>query len=161
MIAMKKKNEKTYAVSKDTVLFLVKMRRYMHSAWLKEEYPCYRDKEFTQRMANFFDEISLSMFYGVLFADMVDIDKQNITRKVTRRLWWWPWLQWTIYCRGFFGWGARYKSNMYKHYQELCKYFDEMNFTVENKRDIMEIELTGQDKMVVDCLWFMLKKYAD
>ena len=50
---------------------------------------------------------------------------------------------------------------MYKHYQELCKYFDEMNFTVENKRDIMEIELTGQDKMVVDCLWFLLKKYAD
>ena len=156
-----KKNEKTYAVSKDTVLFLVKMRRYMHSAWLKEEYPCYRDKEFTKKMADLFDEISLSMFYGVLFADMVDIDKQNITRKVTRRLWWWPWLQWTIYCRGFFGWGARYKSNMYRHYQELCKYFDEMNFTVENKRDIMEIELTGQDKMDVDCLWFMLKKYAD
>ena len=45
---MKKKNEKTYAVSKDTVLFLVKMRRYMHSAWLNEDYPCYRDKEFTK-----------------------------------------------------------------------------------------------------------------
>ena len=158
---MKKNNEKTYAVSKDTILFLVKTRRFMHSAWLNEDYPCYRDKEFTQKMADLFDEINLSMLYGVLIADMVDIDKQNITRKVTRRLWWWPWLQWTIYCRGFFGWGARYKSNMYKHYQELCKYFDEMNFTVENKRDIMEIELTGQDKMVVDCLWFMLKKYAD
>ena len=156
-----KKNEKTYTVSKDTILFLVKTRRFMHSAWLNEEYPCYRDKEFTQKMADLFDEINLSMLFGVLIADMVDIDKQNITRKVTRRLWWWPWLQWTIYCRGFFGWGARYKSNMYKHYQELCKYFDEMNFTVENKRDIMEIELTGQDKMVVDCLWFMLKKYAD
>ena len=157
---MKKNNEKTYAVSKDTILFLVKTRRFMPSAWLNEEYPCYRDKRFTQKMADIFDEINLSMLYGVLVAD-IDIDKQNITRKVTRRLWWWPWLQWTIYCRGFFGWGARYKSNMYKHYQELCKYFDEMNFTVENKRDIMEIELTGQDKMVVDCLWFMLKKYAD
>ena len=157
---MKKNNEKTYAVSKDTILFLVKTRRFMHSAWLNEEYPCYRDKRFTQKMADIFDEINLSMLYGVLVAD-IDIDKQNITRKVTRRLWWLPWLQWTIYCRGFFGWGARYKSNMYKHYQELCKYFDEMNFTVENKRDIMEIELTGQDKMVVDCLWFMLKKYAD
>ena len=156
-----KKNEKTYAVSKETIHFLVKTRRFMHSAWLNEDYPCYRDKEFTQKMADLFDEINLSMLYGVLIADMVDIDKQNITRKVTRRLWWWPWLQWTIYCRGFFGWGARYKSNMYKHYQELCKYFDEMNFTVENKRDIMEIELTGQDKMVVDCLWFLLKKYAD
>ena len=155
-----KKNEKTYAVSKETIHFLVKTRRFMHSAWLNEEYPCYRDKRFTQKMADIFDEINLSMLYGVLVAD-IDIDKQNITRKVTRRLWWWPWLQWTIYCRGFFGWGARYKSNMYKHYQELCKYFDEMNFTVENKRDIMEIELTGQDKMVVDCLWFMLKKYAD
>ena len=155
-----KKNEKTYAVSKETIHFLVKTRRFMHSAWLNEDYPCYRDKEFTQKMADLFDEINLSMLYGVLIAD-IDIDKQNITRKVTRRLWWWPWLQWTIYCRGFFGWGARYKSNMYKHYQELCKYFDEMNFTVENKRDIMEIELTGQDKMVVDCLWFMLKKYAD
>ena len=155
-----KKNEKTYAVSKYTILFLVKTRRFMHSAWLNEDYPCYRDKRFTQKMADIFDEINLSMLYGVLVAD-IDIDKQNITRKVTRRLWWWPWLQWTIYCRGFFGWGARYKSNMYKHYQELCKYFDEMNFTVENKRDIMEIELTGQDKMVVDCLWFMLKKYAD
>ena len=160
MVAMKK-NEKTYAVSKETIHFLVKTRRFMHSAWLNEDYPCYRDKEFTQKMADLFDEINLSMLYGVLIADMVDIDKQNITRKVTRRLWWWPWLQWTIYCRGFFGWGARYKSNMYRHYQELCKYFDEMNFTVENKRDIMEIELTGQDKMVVDCLWFMLKKYAD
>ena len=155
-----KKNEKTYAVSKETIHFLVKMRRFMHSAWLKEEYPCYRDKEFTERMANLFDEICLSMFYGVLVAD-IDIDKQNITRKVTRRLWWWPWLQWTIYCRGFFGWGARFKSHMYEHYQELCKYFDDMNFTVENKRDIMEIELTGLDKMDVDCLWFMLKKYAD
>lgn len=160
MVAMKK-NEKTYAVSKETIYFLVKTRRFMHSAWLNEDYPCYRDKEFTKKMADLFDEINLSMLYGVLIADMVDIDKQNITRKVTRRLHWWPWLQWTIYCRGFFGWGARYKSNMYKHYQELCKYFDEMNFTVENKRDIMEIELTGQDKMDVDCLWFMLKKYAD
>lgn len=160
MVAMKKKNEKTYAVSKDTVLFLVKTRRFMHSAWLNEDYPCYRDKEFTKKMADLFDEINLSMFYGVLFADMVDIDKQNITRKVTRRLHWLPWLQWTIYCRGFFGWGARYKSNIYKHYQDICRYFDGM-FTVENKRDIMEIELTGQDKMGVDCLWFMLKKYAD
>ena len=155
-----KKNEKIYAVTKETILFLVKTRRFMHSAWLNEEYPCYRDKRFTQKMVDISDEINLSMLYGVLVAD-IDIDKQNITRKVTRRLWWWPWLQWTIHCRGFFGWGARYKSNMYKHYQELCKYFDEMNFTVENKRDIMEIELTGQDKMVVDCLWFMLKKYAD
>ena len=154
-----KKNEKTYTVSKETIHFLVKMRRFMHSAWLKEEYPCYRDKEFTQRMADLFDEICLSMFYGILVAD-IDIDKQNITRKVTRRLWWWPWLQWTIYCRGFFGWGARYRSNMYKHYQEMCKFFNEM-LTVENKRDIMEIELTGTDKMDVDCLWFMLKKYAD
>ena len=158
---MKKKNEKTYTVSRETIHFLVKTRRFMHSAWLNEDYPCYRDKEFTQKMADLFDEINLSMLYGVLIADMVDIDKQNITRKVTHRLHWWPWLQWTIYCRGFFGWGARYKSNMYKHYQELCKYFDEMNFTVENKRDIMEIELTGQDKMVVDSLWFLLKKYAD
>ena len=156
-----KKNEKTYAVSKETIHFLVKTRRFMHSAWLNEDYPCYRDKEFTQKMADLFDEINLSMLYGVLIADMVDIDKQNITRKVTRRLHWWPWLQWTIYCRGFFGWGARYKSNMYKHYQELCKYFDEMNFTVENKRDIMEIELTGSDMMDVNCLWFLLKKYAD
>lgn len=150
----------TYAVSKDTILFLVKTRRFMHSAWLNEEYPCYRDKEFTERMANLFDEICLDKFYGVLVADM-DIDKQNITRKVSRRLSWWPWLQWTIYCRGFFGWGARYKSNMYKHYQELCEFFFNMNFTVENKRDIMGIELTGQDKMVVDCLCFMLKKYMN
>ena len=157
---MKKKNEKTYTVSRETIHFLVKTRRFMHSAWLNEDYPCYRDKEFTQKMADIFDEINLSMLFGVLIADMVDIDKQNITRKVTRRLHWWPWLQWTIYCRGFFGWGARYKSNMYKHYQELCKYFDGY-FTVENKRDIMEIELTGQDKMVVDSLWFLLKKYAD
>ena len=156
---MKKKNEKTYAVSKDTVLFLVKMRRYMHSAWLNEEYPCYRDKEFTERMANLFDEICLDKFYGVLVADM-DIDKQNITRKVSRRLYWWPWLQWTIYCRGFFGWGARYKSNMYKHYQELCKYFDGY-FTVENKRDIMEMPLPGLDKMDVENIWFLLQKYAD
>ena len=157
---MKKKNEKTYTVSRETIHFLVKTRRFMHSAWLNEDYPCYRDKEFTQKMADLFDEINLSMLYGVLIADMVDIDKQNITRKVTRRLWWWPWLQWTIYCRGFFGWGARYKSNMYKHYQEMCKYFHEM-LTVENKRDILEIELTGTDMMDVDCLWFLLKKYAD
>ena len=158
MIAMKK-NEKTYAVSKETIHFLVKTRRFMHSAWLNEDYPCYRDKEFTQKMADLFDEICLSMFYGVLVAD-IDIDKQNITRKVTRRLHWWPWLQWTIYCRGFFGWGARYRSNMYKHYQEMCKFFNEM-LTEENKRDIMEIELTGTDMMDVDCLWFLLKKYAD
>ena len=154
-----KKNEKTYAVSKETIHFLVKTRRFMHSAWLNEDYPCYRDKEFTQKMADLFDEICLSMFYGVLVAD-IDIDKQNITRKVTRRLHWWPWLQWTIYCRGFFGWGARYRSNMYKHYQEMCKFFNEM-LTEENKRDIMEIELTGTDMMDVDCLWFLLKKYAD
>ena len=92
--------------------------------------------------------------------DDPDLQKQNITRKVTRRLHWWPWLQWTIYCRGFFGWGARYRSNMYKHYQEMCKFFHEM-LTVENKRDILEIELTGTDMMDVDCLWFLLKKYAD
>ena len=36
-----------------------------------------------------------------------------------------------------------------------------MNLTVENKRDIMEIELTGCDMMVVNCLCFMLKKYAN
>ena len=153
-----KKNEKTYAVSKETILFLVTTRRFMHSAWLNEDYPCYRDKEFTKKMADLFDE-KFNDFLGILM-DYSDLQKQNITRKVTRRLHWWPWLQWTIYCRGFFGWGARYKSNMYKHYQEICKYFDGM-FTVENKRDIMEIELTGQDKMVVDCLWFLLKKYAD
>ncbi|MBR2463100.1 MAG: hypothetical protein IKB33_08230 [Spirochaetaceae bacterium] len=153
-----KKNEKTYAVSKETIHFLVKMRRFMHSAWLNEDYLCYRDKEFTQKMADLFDD-KFNDFLGILM-DYSDLQKQDITRKVTRRLHWWPWLQWTIYCRGFFGWGARYRSNMYKHYQEMCKYFDGM-FTVENKRDIMEIELTGQDKMDVDCLWFLLKKYAD
>jgi hypothetical protein len=150
----------TYAVSKDTILFLVKARRFMHSAWLQEDFPCYRDKEFTQKMANLFDEITLDKFFGVLIADD-DLDKTRITKILTSRLSWWPWLQWTIYCRGFFGWGARYRHNTYKHYQELCEFFFNMNFTVENRRDIMEIELTGQDKMVVDCLWFMLKKYAD
>lgn len=155
---MKKKNEKTYAVSKETIHFLVKTRRFMHSAWLNEDYPCYRDKEFTQKMADLFDE-KFNDFLGILM-DYTDLQKQDITRKVTRRLHWWPWLQWTIYCRGFFGWGARYRSNMYKHYQEICKFFNEM-LTVENKRDIMEIELTGTDMMDVDCLWFLLKKYAD
>lgn len=155
---MKKKNRELYAVSKETIQFLVKTRRFMHSAWLSEDYPCYRDKEFTQKMADLFDD-KFNDFLGVLM-DYTDLQKQNITRKVTRRLHWWPWLQWTIYCRGFFGWGARYKSNMYKHYQEMCKFFHEM-LTVENKRDIMEIELTGTDKMDVDCLWFLLKKYAD
>ena len=154
-----KKNEKTYEVSKDTIYFLCKMRRFMHSAWLEEDYPCYRDKEFTKRMGSLFDEIALDKFLGVLIDDD-DLNKTRITKILTSRLSWWPWLQWTIYCRGFFGWGARYKRNIYKHYQEICKYFDGM-FTVENKRDIMEIELTGQDKMDVDCLWFMLKKYAD
>lgn len=149
----------TYAVSRDTILFLVKARRFMHSAWLNEDYPCYRDKGFTQRMANLFDE-KFKFFSGILM-DYTDLQKQNITRKVTQRLHWWPWLQWTIYCRGFFGWGARYRRNMYKHYQEMCKFFDDMNFTVENRRDIMEIELTGCDMMDVDCLWFLLKKYAD
>ena len=156
---MKKKNEKTYAVSKDTVLFLVKMRRYMHSAWLQEDYPCYRDREFTKRMGSLFDEIALDKFLGILIDDD-DLSKTRITKILTNRLSWWPWLQWTIYCRGIFGWGARYKSNMYGHYQELCRYFDGM-FTVENKRDIMEIKLTGQDMMDVNCVWFLLKKYAD
>ena len=156
---MKKNNEKTYAVSKDTILFLVKTRRFMHSALLEEDYPCYRDKEFTEKMANIFNE-KFNDFLGVLMEDG-KFEHHEITRKVTRRLYWWPWLQWTIYCRGFFGWGARYKSNMYKHYQEMCKFFDDMNFTVENKRDIMEIELTGSDMMDVNCLCFMLKKYAD
>ena len=155
----KKKNEKTYAVSKDTVLFLVKMRRFMHSAWLQEDYPCYRDREFTKRMGSLFDEIALDKFLGILIDDD-DLSKTRITKILTNRLSWWPWLQWTIYCRGIFGWGARYKSNMYGHYQELCRYFDGM-FTVENKRDIMEIKLTGQDMMDVDCVWFLLKKYAD
>ena len=153
-----KKNEKTYAVSKDTVHFLVKLRRFMHSAWLEENYPCYRDKEFTKKMADLFDEILLDKIHGVLISDMND--QQNITRILTRRLKWWPWLQWTIYCRGIFGWGARYRSNMYGHYQELCRYFDGM-FTEENKRDIMEIGLTGPDMMDVNCVWFLLKKYAD
>jgi hypothetical protein len=146
----------TYAVSRETILFLVKVRRFMHSAWLQEDYPCYRDEEFTKRMANLFDEIALDKFLGVLIADD-DLDKTRITKILT----WWPWLQWTIYCRGFFGWGARYRRNIYKHYQELCEFFFNMNFTVENRRDIMEIELTGQDKMVVDCLCFLLKKYMD
>ena len=159
MVAMKK-NEKTYAVTKETIHFLVKARRFMHSAWLEEDYPCYRDKEFTKRMGSLFDEIALDKFLGVLIDDD-DLNKTRITKILTSRLSWWPWLQWTIYCRGFFGWGARYKSNMYKHYQEMCKFFDDMNFTVENKRDIMEIELTGCDMMVVNCLCFMLKKYAN
>ena len=159
MIAMKKKNEKTYAVSKDTVLFLVKMRRYMHSAWLNEEYPCYRDKEFTQRMADFFDENLSNMFYGVLLSS-IDVHKQKYTDFIANCFGWWPWLQGMIYCRGFFGWGARFKSHMYEHYQELCKYFDGF-FTVENKRDIMEMPLPGLDKMDVENIWFLLKKYAD
>ena len=49
---------------------------------------------------------------------------------------------------------------MYEHYQELCKYFDGF-FTVENKRDIMEMPLPGIDKMDVENIWFLLKKYAD
>ena len=154
-----KKNEKTYAVSKDTVFFLIKLRRFMQSAWLNEKYPCYRDKEFTERMANLFDEIDIDKFDGVLIADW-NYERQKITRILTRRLKWWPWLQWTIYCRGIFGWGARYKSNMYGHYQDLCRYFDGM-FTEENKRDIMDIELVGPDEMDFHCVWFLLKKYAD
>ena len=154
-----KKNEKTYAVSKETIHFLVKTRRFMHSALLEEDYPCYRDKEFTKKMANIFNE-KFNDFLGVLM-EGGKFEHHEITRKVTRRLYWWPWLQWTIYCRGFFGWGARYKSNMYKHYQEMCKFFDDMNFTLENKRDIMEIELTGCDMMIFYSLCFMLKKYID
>ena len=73
-----KKNEKTYTVSRETIHFLVKTRRYMHSAWLNEEYPCYRDKEFTQRMADFFDENLSNMFYGVLLSSM-DVHKQKYT----------------------------------------------------------------------------------
>ena len=69
-----KKNEKIYAVSKDTILFLVKTRRFMHSAQLNEDYPCYRDKEFTQKMADLFDEINISMLFGVLIADKMDVD---------------------------------------------------------------------------------------
>ena len=33
-----------------------------------------------------------------------------------------------------------------KGIKKICRYFDGM-FTVENKRDIMEIELTGDDMM--------------
>ena len=43
----------------------------------------------------------------------------------------------------------------------MCKFFDDMNLTVENKRDIMEIELTGCDMMIFYNLCFMLKKYTD
>ena len=83
-----KKNEKTYAVSKETIHFLVKMRRFMHSAWLNEDYLCYRDKEFTQKMADLFDD-KFNDFLGILM-DYSDLQKQDITRKVTRRLHWWP-----------------------------------------------------------------------
>ena len=154
-----KKNEKTYEVSKDTIYFLCKMRRFMHSAWLEEDYPCYRDKEFTKRMGSLFDEIVLDKFLGVLIDDD-DLNKTRITKILTSRLSWWPWLQWTIYCRGFFGWGARFKRNIYKHYQDICRYLDG-KLTEENIREIMSVPVSEGDMLQEDGAWYLLKKYAD
>ena len=154
-----KKNEKTYEVSKDTIYFLCKMRRFMHSAWLEEDYPCYRDKEFTKRMGSLFDEIVLDKFLGVLIDDD-DLNKTRITKILTSRLSWWPWLQWTIYCRGFFGWGARFKRNIYKHYQDICRYLDG-KLTEENIREIMSVPIEEGDIREEDGAWYLLKKYAD
>ena len=153
-----KKNEKTYAVAKDTLFFLTKLRRFMHSAWLQEEYPCYRDEEFTKKMADFFEEKGKNLLAGVVL-ERYDKHRFFILNLVTR-LEWWPWLQTMIYSRGIFGIGAALRRDIYEGYQEICRYFDGM-FTEENKRDIMDIGLTGYDMSVFNAGWFLLKKYAD
>ena len=153
-----KKNEKTYAVAKDTLFFLTKLRRFMHSAWLQEEYPCYRDEKFTKKMADFFEEKGKNLLAGVVL-ERYDKHRFFILNLVTR-LEWWPWLQTMIYSRGIFGIGAALRRDIYEGYQEICRYFDGM-FTEENKRDIMDIGLTGRDMNLFNAGWFLLKKYAD
>ena len=154
------KNEKTYAVSKDTFFFLTKLCRFITSAYLKEEYPCFRDKEFTKKMADLFLEEGIELFHGILIGHYgkFRFSVLKILPYVER----WPWLYWMIYSRGIFGIGAFLKKDkdMYEGYQKICRYFDGM-FTVENKRDIMDIELTGHDMMTFNAGWFLLKKYAD
>lgn len=153
-------NKYTYAVSKDTLFFMTKLKRFITSAYLKEEYPCFRDKVLTKKMADLFLEEGVSLFHGIL------IDHYSKFRfsvlKILPYVESYPWLYWTIYSRGIFGIGAALKKDrdMYEGYQKICRYFDGM-FTVENKRDIMEIELTGNDMMTFHGAWFLLKKYAD
>ena len=154
------KNEKTYAVSKDTLFFMTKLCRFMTSAYLKEEYPCFRDKEFTKKMGDLFDEEGVSLFYRIIIGHYSRPRLKVL--EILPYVEWWPWLYWTIYSRGIFGIGAFFKKDkdMYEGYQKICRYFDGM-FTVENKRDIMDIELTGHDLMTFHGGWFILRKYAD
>ena len=158
-----KKNKKTYIVSRETLHFFTKLKRYVYYATVETDRFTFKDPEFIERLDKwFFEKDGLyDLLIGVVMFDPTHIKARKfVLDHIIPYTQWCYWLKRRVLLRGIFGWGACLRGDIYEGYQDICRYFDGM-FTVENKRDIMEIELTGCDMMIFYNLCFMLKKYAD
>lgn len=158
-----KKNEKTYAVSRETLHFFTKLKKYVYYATVETDRFCFKDEELRERLTDtFFKEGGLyDMLIGVVMFDPTHVKARKfVLDHIIPYTRWCYWLKMRVLLRGIFGWGACLRGDIYEGYQDICRYLDG-KLTEENIREIMSVPVEEGDMLEEDGAWYLLKKYAD
>ena len=158
-----KKNKKTYIVSRETLHFFTKLKKYVYYATVETDRFCFKDEELRERLTDtFFKEGGLyDMLIGVVMFDPTHVKARKfVLDHIIPYTRWCYWLKRRVLLRGIFGWGACLRGDIYEGYQDICRYLDG-KLTEENIREIMSVPIEEGDIREEDGAWFLLKKYAD
>ena len=158
-----KKNEKTYAVSRETLHFFTKLKKYVYYATVETDRFCFKDEELRERLTDtFFKEGGLyDMLIGVVMFDPTHVKARKfVLDHIIPYTRWCYWLKMRVLLRGILGWGACLRGDIYEGYQDICRYLDG-KLTEVNIREIMSVPVEEGDMREEDGAWYLLKKYAD
>ena len=158
-----KKNKKTYIVSRETLHFFTKLKRYVYYATVETDRFTFKDPEFIERLDKWFFEKGglYDLLIGVVMFDPTHVKARKfVLDHIIPYTQWCYWLKRRVLLRGIFGWGACLRGDIYEGYQDICRYLDG-KLTEENIREIMSVPVEEGDMLEEDGAWYLLKKYAD
>ena len=158
-----KTKKKTYIVSRETLHFFTKLKKYVYYATVETDRFCFKDEELRERLTDtFFKEGGLyDLLIGVVMFDPTHVKARKfVLDHIIPYTRWCYWLKRRVLLRGIFGWGACLRGDIYEGYQDICRYLDG-KLTEENIREIMSVPIEEGDIREEDGAWYLLKKYAD
>ena len=158
-----KKNKKTYIVSRETLHFFTKLKKYVYYATVETDRFCFKDEELREKLTDtFFKEGGLyDLLIGVVMFDPTHVKARKfVLEHIIPYTRWWYWLKRRVLLRGIFGWGACLRRDIYEGYQDICRFLDG-KLTEENIREIMSVPVSEGDMLEEEGAWYLLKKYAD